>query len=288
MMPPSTTIEILDVIRNHVGEVVDETVIGFHVTPPAWDKWVNDVPWNPDLAVNVQTWDVFTVTDVISTHSAVAIVEHWNPEQLTLAEYSREPEVGIVLSDPGFLSWEFPEGAPGAITLTKVYAVQPCTWTYSVLWEELWVEDVEWERRPVQVDKRPSSLWIDGVYDPQIPAWGETTFTLHYGNAGGLENRAWISVTLPAELAFVRSDPPPMPVDPGGRWAQWDAGIMETDGSGTIAVTVKVVSSLPPGTPIHVLGAIYDHADIVRDEALVAYMRRPTVYLPLVVRNASQ
>ncbi|MCL7454774.1 MAG: hypothetical protein M8467_17185 [Anaerolineae bacterium] len=153
---PSTTLEIWSGILNHVDEVAAETVVGFHVSPPVWDKWVGDVAWHPDLAVDVRTWDLLTVTDVISSHSGVAIVEHWNPEHLQLAEYVREPDVGVVLSDTGFLSWEFPEGMPGTITLTKVYQVQPCTWSYTVLWEELWLGEFEWERRPVHLEGWPS------------------------------------------------------------------------------------------------------------------------------------
>jgi hypothetical protein len=153
---PSTTIEIRNTLYNHVDEPVDEAWMAYHVPPPVWDKWVNDSPWDFDQAVRVHPSDLFTVTDVISTRSAAAIVEHWNPEHLTLRSYIREPNEGIILSDPGFLSWEFPGGVPGVITITKIYSVEPYTSTYAVLWEELWVEDVQWERRPVQIDMLPT------------------------------------------------------------------------------------------------------------------------------------
>ncbi|MFO7892756.1 MAG: hypothetical protein R6U63_03385 [Longimicrobiales bacterium] len=152
-VPPSTTIEIWAGIFNHVDELADEAVTAYHVPPPEWEKWVNGTPWASDLELTIDVFDLFSVTDVISTRSAAAIVEHWDPDRLSLRGYTREPEEGIVLSDPGFLSWEFPDGAPGTITLTKWFGVEPNVETYSVLWEELWVEDVMWERRPVFVDK---------------------------------------------------------------------------------------------------------------------------------------
>ena len=55
-------------------------------------------------------------------------------------------------------------GAPEIITLTKVFHVEPLAWDYTVLWEELWVEGEEWERRPVEIDKRPTYL----VYLPLV------------------------------------------------------------------------------------------------------------------------
>jgi len=153
---PSMTLEIWNALYNHVDEPMDEAWVAYHVPPPVWTKWVNDSPWDLDLAVRVHPSDLFTVTDVISTRSAAAIVEHWNPEHLTLSGYFREPDAGIVLSDPGFLSWEFPGGVPEVITLTKIYRAEPYTSTYTVLWEELWVEDIQWERRSVQIDMQPT------------------------------------------------------------------------------------------------------------------------------------
>jgi len=154
-LPPSTTIEIWDGIFDHADVLEDETVIAYHVPPPTWEKWVNELPWNPDLVVGVQTSDTLRVTDVISTRSAVAIVEHWNPELLRLDEYALDPPLGEILPDPGSLVWRFPMGAPGTITITKIFHVEPGAWTYTVLWEELWVEHVEWERWPVHIDKMP-------------------------------------------------------------------------------------------------------------------------------------
>jgi hypothetical protein len=151
-LPPSTTIEIWDGIFDHAEVLEDETVISFHVPPPTWQKWVDDVPWTPDLGIAVQMSDTITVVDVISTRSAMAIVEHWNPEHLYLEEYTLDPLLGSVEWDPGFFAWKFPTGAPGTITLTKVFHVDCGAWDYGVLREELWVEGVEWERRLLYLD----------------------------------------------------------------------------------------------------------------------------------------
>jgi hypothetical protein len=162
-VPPSTTIEIWDGIFNHVDELVDEAVTTYHVAPPEWRKWVNGKPWTPDLGLMVDVFDTFSVTDVLTTGSAAAIVEHWDPERLSLQAYSTDPKAGIVLSETGFLSWEFPGGAPGTITLTKWFGVEPALEAYSVLWEELWVEGIEWERRPVLIDKVEARLYLPVV-----------------------------------------------------------------------------------------------------------------------------
>jgi hypothetical protein len=285
-LPPSTTIEIWDGIFNHAGELEDETLIVYHVPPPTWDKWVNGEPWTPELGVTVETSDTITVVDVISTRSGAAIVEHWNPEHLTLVDYTAEaPVPGIILSDTGFLSWEFPGGVPGQITITKVFHVEPCTWTYTVLWEELWVEGVEWERRPVHVDKMPSALWIDSTYEPDVFAGQLVTFTLTYGNSGGFESQVGITNTFPAEAIFVWSDPAPTAVGPDGRWAYWDVGSLAQGNEGSITVTVAVAETLPPDTMVYIYDYIYDHAGVEQDWTEIVLERGPSVYLPLVLRD---
>jgi len=285
-LPPSTTIGIWDGIFNHVDELMDETFIEYHVPPPTWVKWVDGEAWSPDLGVTVQTFDTITVTDVISTRSAAAIVEHWNPERLTLSDYITESTApGIIISNTGFLSWEFPAGAPGTITLTKLFHVEPCTWTYTVLWEELWVEGIEWNRRPLHIDKITSELWIESAYEPDIFAGDEVSFILTYGNYGGMESRAWISNTFPAEAPFVQSDPAPTEEDANGRWALWDVGALATDEGGSITVTVAITETLPPNTMVYVYDYIYDHADVEHDRTDIVFKRGPSVYLPLVLKD---
>ncbi len=284
-LPPSTTVEIWAGLYNYADELAAETEVAYHVPPPTWQKWINGQPWTLGLAVDVQTFDVVTVTDVISTRSAVEIVEQWNPERLTLARYSTQPDGGVLLTGPDSLSWEFPAGAPGPITLTKVFAVEPCTWTYAVLWEELWAEGVYLERRAVQIDKAPSELWLDAVYASGVPAGREATVTWRYGNLGGLESRAWLRGLFPPQAPFARSVPSPTAVDPAGLWAAWDLGELATGSEGAVQVTATLTNDLLPDAPVEIEAVLYDHADGVRDSAVVTYTRGTVIHLPVILRR---
>lgn len=284
-LPPSTTIGIWGGVFNHAGELAEETGIFYHVPPPIWEKWVNGLPWKLDSVINLQTGETFIVTDVVSTRSTAALVEHWNAEHLTLMDYAIEPPAGIILSDAGFLSWRFPEGVPETITLTKLFAVQPCTWTYTVLWEELWVEYIEWERRPVHVDKVPSDLWLTSEYKSIVLAGQPATFLLRYGNTGGFESRAWISNTFPVTAPFVHSIPAPDGVDTAGRWAWWDLGALADGDEGAIEVAVEIPGTLPAESPVIIHDVIYDHVDAERDRTVITLMAGPRIYVPLVIRH---
>jgi hypothetical protein len=270
-LPPSTTIEIWDGIFNHANELMDETVIAYHVPPPTWDKWVNGQPWNLGFGVTVQTSDTITVTDVISTRSGLAMIEHWNPERLALVDYATEPEAGFILSETGSLSWEFPGGAPGAVTITKWFHVEPCTWTYTVLWEELWVEGVEWERRPVHIDKFPPDLRLASIGGGEVYAGWPTTFTLVYSNAGGYENDAWITNTFPVSAPFASASLTPTRVANDGTWAAWRLGGLETNEEGDIAVTVAITESLVASDTIEIWDGIFHDTDWLIADTFISY-----------------
>ena len=154
-LPVSATVEIWSGILNHVDELAAETYTTFHVPAPTWEKWVNGKPWVPDVGVTASAQALLTIVDVVTTRSALGIVEHWNPESLELVEVVPEPDAGVLTIVDGSVAWEFPDGAPDTIMLTKVFRVRPGPWSYSVLWEELWVGDMLWQRRPVQLDKMP-------------------------------------------------------------------------------------------------------------------------------------
>jgi hypothetical protein len=280
-LPVSETVEIWNRIANHVGEPVDEDVVAYHVPPPEWQKRIDGALWTSDTGVLVETGDLIAVTDIISTRSSLALVEAWNPGHLELLDVVPEPDLGLLHVEPGAVVWEFPGGVPGTITLTKLFHVQPCTWTYTVLMEELLIGDRLWERRPLHVDKIPSALWIDGLYEPQVLPGQEATFVLSYGNTGGLENRTWISATFPAGVVFVDSTPAPLDVAPDRRWAAWDAGELARDGQGSVAVTVTLDAVLPPGE-LWIEVEILDHADVVHDRTAIVYVGEQALYLPLV------
>ena len=270
-LPPSTTVEMWGGILNHVDELRDDAIVHYHVPPPTWKKQVNGQPWKLGPGVTVETSDTFTVTEVISTRSAVAVVEHWNPDRLALVTYTTEPEAGIILSDTDFLSWEFPGGAPGEITITKWFHVEPCTWTYTVLWEELWVEDVEWDRRPVHVDKIPPELHLESEGGGEVHAGQEVTFTLTYSNTGGYENEAWISSTFPISAPFASASLTPTREAGDGAWAAWRLGGLETGDEGAIDVTVAITESLVEYDTVEIWNGVFHDGNIFITDTVIAY-----------------
>jgi hypothetical protein len=274
-LPPSTTIEIWDGIFNHAGELEGETVITYHVPPPEWWKWVNDQPWTPGFGVPVYTSDTITVTDVISTRSDIALVEFWNPERMTLLDFWTDPAGGIIQVDPGFISWEFPEGAPGTVTMTKLFHVEPCTWTYTVLWEEVWVAGEEWERRPVHVDKPDVALVIDSFFDVDVMAGERAEFELQYTNlfTSDVEFGAWISNTFPAEAPFAGSSLDPSSM--GDNWVAWDLPPLEPGATGSFTVAVDVDPGLPPSTTLEIWDGIFNHAGDLEDDTVITLHVEP-------------
>jgi hypothetical protein len=278
-LPPSTTIEIWDGIYNHVGEFTADTLITFHVPPPEWEKWVNGRLWHPgDFAVPVLTSDTITVTDVISTQQPVQLVEHWvedaDRQHLHLLGIETEPPVPPLVNEPGFVEWELP---PGVYTITKWFHVEPCTWTYTVLWEELWVEGFEWERRPVHIDKPPVEMVIDGLGGGVSPG-EEAIFQLEYVNLFDREFGAWISNTFPAEAPFAWSDPDPTASAPDGRWAMWELPPLDGGEGGLITVAVDIDPTLVPSDTIEIWDGIYNHAGELEDEVLIRYHVEPPLW----------
>ncbi|MGC9399440.1 MAG: hypothetical protein ACP5HM_09940 [Anaerolineae bacterium] len=287
-LPPSTSVEMWGGILNHADELRDDAIVGYHVPPPTWEKQVNGQPWSPSLGVIVETSDTFTVAEVISTRSAMAMVEHWNPERLALITYTTEPEAGIILSNTDFLSWEFPGGAPGEITLTKWFRTEPCTWTYTVLWEELWVEGIEWDRLPVHVDKIPPVLHLEGEGGGEVYAGREVSFTLAYSNTGGYENEAWISSTFPISAPFASASLTPTHEAGDGTWAAWRLGGLETHAEGALDITVGLAKTLDESDVVEIWSGVYHNKDRLITDTVVTYQitgRHLYVYLPLVLRN---
>ncbi len=284
---PSTTIEIWDGIFNHADELEDWTLIEYHVPPPEWWKWVNGELWFPGFDVGVYTSDTITVTDVISTGSDLALIEYWNPEHLTLVGYILTPDVGVIQQGPGIITWEFPDGAPRTVTMTKIFHVEPCTWTYTVLWEDLVIEGYEWERRPVHIDKPPIELTIDSFFDVFVMAGHAATFELEYTNllASDHEFGAWIRNAFPPEAPFAGSIPPPNDSAPDGSWAIWDLPPLAPGDSGIINVTVDIDPALPPGSIVEIWDGIYNHAGELEDSTVIEYHVLRGIYLPLVMRN---
>jgi hypothetical protein len=176
---------------------LSEQDFAFHlegtIDQPSWDKWVNGEPWTAGISITVETSDTIEIIEVVRTLQDFVLVGGWNPEELTLVDWIVEPPVGDVLIDPaiGWMEWIVPPGEPMVITLTKWFHVEPCTWTDTLLQEELWVGGAELGQRPVLINKLAPELWIDSVYEPSVFPGGAGVFRLDYGNTGGYENDVW-------------------------------------------------------------------------------------------------
>ena len=151
-----------------------------------------------------------------------AQIETWNPARLRLLDWAATG--GQVIVALGRVEWTGEIVAPMTITLTKWFHVEPCTWTETVLWEELWLDQVELEQRPVRHPQAAAGA-VDRrrLAEPSPCAGQPAQFTLLFGNTGGYENDVRIRNDFPPEAPFASSVPPPTHVDPSGLWVEWDS-----------------------------------------------------------------
>jgi subtilisin family serine protease len=232
--------------------------------PLEWDKMVGGTPWTDPMSVTVETSDTIEIVDVVTSTLIFSLTESWDPEHLTLVGYDIEPpNAGSVMTTGRSLEWEAP-GAATAVTLTKWFHTEPCTWTETVIWEDIWSEGNWVTERPVLVNKEAPALWIDANYAPEVQPGEDAVFALLYGNTGGYENDVWIRNEFPPEAPFVSSTPPPDRADPAGLWVEWEVGDLARDDLGTIDVTVAIDAGLAPSTTVEIWDYIYNHVD---DEA---------------------
>ncbi len=224
-----------------------------------WSKYINGQPWAPGMTVTAQTSDILTVTEVITSAQPFTQIETYYTPTLTLVGHSG----GNVFVDPtdGLIVWDVPTPTV-PMTLTKWFHVEPCTWTQTILWEELWVNGVKREQRPVTVTKLAPDLHIASTYIPEAYGGAPLTFTLDYSNTGGYENDVWITGTFPISAPFVFAAPPPTNVDPAGLWAEWALGDLPMGAEGRITVTLDVTDALLPLDSFAVTGHIVDHTGV--------------------------
>jgi len=215
-----------------------------------------------------------------------AQIETWDPTKLHLVDWAATG--GEVIVEPDRVVWTGELIEPATITLTKWFHVEPCTWTVTTLWEELWLDQVELEQRPVIVHKLPPALWIDAVGGGDVFPGQPANFTLLYGNTGGFENGVWIRNDFPPEAPFVSSVPPATNVDPNGLWAEWDIGDLPTGAQGTIDVTVQIVPTVPPSTTITIIDYVFNHVGEELDRVVITFHAVPPyryIFLPVVFKN---
>ncbi|MBN1179439.1 MAG: hypothetical protein JXD18_09520, partial [Anaerolineae bacterium] len=286
-VPPSTTIEVWDGIYNHAGELEDDVWITFHVEPPGWVKWVNGVLWDEGLTIQTQTSHTITITDVIYVPDPAALgraegetvlEENWVSAELSLLDW--EVTAGTITSNTaaGWMMWTLPVGEPGIYTITKLFHVEPCTWTETIIQEELWIPNVDrpWTRL-VTITKQLPVLWIDNTRDPMVFAGQEATFTLTYGNRGGLESSGYVTNTFPPEAPFLSADPVPLPenIAPDGSWARWDFTDLAQDEERQITVTVAITDTAMAGDVITIYDYVYDHVNIEHDWTVITFTVQP-------------
>ncbi len=222
----------------------------------------------PLTGYGISAWHS-SVAYAVGLGPTYAQIETWDPAHLQLVDW--EATGGTVISESGRLVWTGQIVEPEVITLTKWFHVEPCTWTQTLLWEELWLDDTELEQRPVLINKLPPELWIDSIYDPIVCPGMPAQFMLDYGNLGGYENDVMVRNDFPPEAPFAGSDPPPDNVDPNGLWAEWLVGDLAQDAQGRITVTVDITSTASPGDLISVYDWIIDHVGEPADETEIVF-----------------
>ena len=203
------------VIPDAEKEAADASEVQAVTLDERWLKWVNNRPWQPDMAVTIETSNTIKVTDVITTlpNDSLILTEEWNPAHLKLRDYQFEPLDASITVEDGKLTWEVPEGAPRVYRLTKWFHVEPCTWRSTILSEELSAGGQLIDERPVTFNKTPPSLWIDSGGGRPVHPGDVVTFTLQYGNSGGFENGVMIRNEFPATGLFAWANPSPDRVD---------------------------------------------------------------------------
>jgi PKD repeat protein len=176
--------------------------------------------------------------------------------------------------DAGTLLWSVPAGQTQPVTLTKLFRVEPCTWTMTLLQEQLGIGT--WSvTRQVTITKLPPALHLAGQYEPDVYPARQATFTLVYSNTGGYENAVLVRSHFPPTAPFVAADPPAKTVGAGGLWAEWEAGDLPMDATGRITVTVGITASLAPSNTVAIENAIFDHVGAPADVAWVTLHIRP-------------
>ena len=248
---------------------------------PDWRKWVNGIAWSQGMAITVETSDTIKVVDVVTTlpNESLKLVEEWTPGELKLLDLQIQPGGSAHSVEIGKVTWQVPEGRSQTYTMTKWFHVEPCTWTETVLLEELSVPGQSLGQRPVTVKKVAAALWIDSDYEESVRPGDVATLVLHYGNAGGYENAVWIRNNFAPEAPFAWSDPPPDVIGPGRLMARWNVGDLANGDAGEILVAIAVSETASSPSTIEVWDGIYDHVNVVRDAVVSIF----TVEAPVPV-----
>ncbi len=237
-----------------------------------WNKWIDDVPWDPHITHIKETTDTLKVVDVITAAQPLQLMERWNPRHLRLLTYTTEPAVGQIVTglNNEFLEWNLPP-APDVVTMTKTFRVLTSTWTTTLLSETLWLEDGTLEAaRPVTIEKRPPELYLYSDHPPQALAGSVTTYTLTYENVGGYESDVEVRSHFPITAPFLYANP--FPTHVGGGTAIWEIGDLPGDGTtGQIDVVLEISPTVKTTQTVEIPSTIHNHLNTFADDALVSY-----------------
>jgi uncharacterized repeat protein (TIGR01451 family) len=289
-----TVITIWDGIYNHVGGVADEVETVFEVLSEAatgWTKTVDDgsgpLSWSPRISITKETYETFTVTDVIDVNETFLLVEGWITSELSLADWSVEPAAyetslaSSIVVEPGSLTFNATPNGPDPsltlpVTLTKVFTVESCSWPQTVLWEQLSF-GTNTLFRPLLIHKDAPVLELRADNpDPEIHGGELVTYTLAYSNTGGYENALGVRTDFPAEAPFAWSNPAPTTGTAGALTAEWAfTDGLAMGGRGAITVTAQITSEVPPGTAFVITNTLLDHVGVPKDVAFVTYATSP-------------
>jgi uncharacterized repeat protein (TIGR01451 family) len=285
-LPAATEIPIWDGIYNHVGELADDVTTTFEIVSEAAAGWIKTidggdgpVEWSSTFSLTLETYDTFTVTDVITVDDSFSLVETWLTSELALADWTVDP-ITITVDDsvPGMLTMSAGPSplsrTSGPITLTKVFTVGTCSWPQTVLGEALQIGGGNALIRPVLVHKTAPVLSMTAANPtPEIHGGETVTYTLTYSNTGGYENAFRVEAGFPNGAEYQGADPAPTtpgaPGDPTVTWVFTDG--LATGDAGSITVTVQITDEVPPVTRFEIANTLFDHADVPKDLAPVVY-----------------
>ncbi len=177
----------------------------------AWDKqiWHNGELVSPE-AITVEAGDTVEIVDrvwITNTASLTfALVESWT-KSLSLAEYLAGS--GDVVTMPGQLDWQVEPALPNTWhVLTRTFEVLPGAWLTDLITDTLEVELFGEEQQVLSLDYRAADFYLTKSAIPanQVPT-EVVTYTLVWGNDGGLAPGVMIVDSLPDEVLFVDSSP---------------------------------------------------------------------------------
>ncbi|MFN2108194.1 MAG: DUF11 domain-containing protein, partial [Anaerolineae bacterium] len=265
-IPPATRLEIANTLIDHAGVPKAIAIVTYEAGAPEWEKRVNDNLWSLTQSTVVEAGDIVTVTEVVTTEADFILVDRWAGDHLTLLEAM--PGDGSVVDATGRLTWTVTVDGPETVTLTKRFRVETITTTHTVLWEDLHVGGVEWEKRPVLLERAVPDLRLTKRVIPTLAQPGDAvTYTLAFSNAGPgtavgvvITDHIPISVTVTAVISSgVRitdtgATPPYV----------WQVADLGTNQGGLITITGTLNEPLPANlvTNIAEIAADNDVGDI--------------------------